>query len=52
MEREAEIDDDLDVVNMPDFYRRMFSHPYLAGRGFSFDDFEYFPVGTTRGLKV
>ena len=48
---EDDIDDDLVVVEMPDFYRRVFKHPYLAGRGFVFDDYEYFPVGTTRGLN-
>ncbi len=46
-----EIEDDLSVVEMPDFYRRVFTHPYLAGRGFLFDDFDYFPVGVTRGLN-
>ena len=25
--------------------------PYLKERGFTGDDFEYFPVGTTRGLN-
>ena len=46
-----EIDDSLCVVELPDFYKRTFSHPYLKKRGFSFDDYEYFPVGTTRGLN-
>lgn len=46
-----EIDDSLCIVELPDFYRRTFSHPYLKTRGFSFDDYEYFPVGTTRGLN-
>lgn len=46
-----EIEDDLSVVEMPDFFRRVFIHPYLVGRGFLFDDFDYFPVGVTRGLN-
>ncbi len=51
LEREGEVDDELSVVEMPDFFRRVFKHPYLKGRDFTFDDFEYFPVGTTRGLN-
>ena len=51
IDKEEEIEDDLVVVELPDFYRRVFSHPYLAGRGFVFDDFEYFPVGITKGLN-
>ena len=39
------------MVELPDFYRRCFTHPYLKSRGFTFDDYEYFPVGTTRGLN-
>lgn len=48
---EEEIDDSLDIVPLPPFYRRSFAHPYLKERGFTMDDFEYFPVGTTRGLN-
>ncbi len=51
LNKEDEIEDDLVVVELPDFYKRMFQHPYLKGRGFTFDDFEYFPVGVTRGLN-
>ena len=51
LESNDEIEDELMVVEMPDFYRRLFTHPYLAGRGFGFDDFEYFQVGTTRDLN-
>ena len=51
LESDDEIEDELSVVEMPDFYRRVFTHPYLAGRGFNFDDFEYFQVGTTRTLN-
>lgn len=49
--QQDEIDDELSVIALPDFYRRCFSHPYLQGRGFTPDDFEYFPVGTTHGLN-
>jgi len=48
---EEEVDDDLCVVELPDFYRRCFVHPYLRGRGFVYDDYDFFPVGTTRGLN-
>lgn len=51
LEQEEEIDDLLGVVELPDFYKRTFSHPYLKARGFLFDDYEYFPVGTTKGLN-
>ena len=46
-----EIDDGLGIVELPDFYKRMFTHQYLKGRGFVFDDYEYFPVGTTGKLN-
>lgn len=46
-----EIDDSLGIVELPDFYKRTFSHPYLKGRGFTFDDYEYFPVGSTGKLN-
>lgn len=48
---QEEIDDRLDIVPLPPFYRRCFAHPYLNGRGFTMDDFEYFPAGTTHGLN-
>ena len=51
LEQEEEIDDSLDIIELPDFYRRVFTHPYLQSRGFVFDDYEYFEVGTTRGLS-
>lgn len=50
-EEEPEIDDSLDVVAMPDFYKRTFLHPYLKERAFCYDDYEYFPVGTTGRLN-
>jgi DNA primase len=51
LKTENEIDDTLGIVALPDFYRRCFSHDYLKSRGFVFDDYEYFPVGTTGRLN-
>ncbi|MDL2320207.1 toprim domain-containing protein [Alistipes sp. OttesenSCG-928-B03] len=51
LDTDEEIDDRLDIVQLPDFYKRTFSHPYLKGRGFTFDDYDYFPVGTTGKLN-
>lgn len=51
LDTEEEIDDRLCIVELPDFYKRTFSHPYLKARGFLFDDYEYFPVGTTNRLN-
>ena len=51
LEVEDEIDDALDIVALPDFYRRTFSHPYLKGRGFTYDEYDYFPVGSTGRLN-
>lgn len=48
---EAEIDDELSVIEMPDGWKRCFRNHYLSSRGFEYDDYEYFPVGTTRGLN-
>lgn len=48
--QEEEIDDRLSIVELPDFYRRRFTHPYLRARGFTYDDFECFPVGDTGRL--
>ena len=45
---EDEIDDELRVVKMPESWKRCYKNPYLKSRGFMFDDYEYFPVGTTR----
>jgi len=50
LETEEEIDDVLGVVELPYFYKRTFSHPYLKGRGFTCDDYDYFPVGSTGRL--
>lgn len=46
-----EIDDELEVVELPDFYKRTFNHPYLKDRGFIYDDYDYFPVGMTSRLN-
>ena len=51
LELENEIDDSLDVVLMPDGYKRCFKNPYLKERGFITDDYDYFPCGTTRGFN-
>lgn len=51
LEEDEEIDDELSIVELPEFYRRCFTHPYLKSRGFTFDDYEYFQAGTTRGLN-
>lgn len=51
LDAEDEIDDGLGIVELPDFYKRTFSHPYLKERGFAYDDYEYFPVGTTGKLN-
>lgn len=48
---QEEIDDSLGIVELPEFYRRTFSHPYLKERRFTFDDYEFFPVGTTGKLN-
>lgn len=48
---EEELDDELVPVEMPSGWKRCFRNPYLKERGLNADDFEYFPVGTTRGLN-
>lgn len=46
-----EIDDELKAVAMPEGWKRCYKNAYLRSRGFMFDDYEYFPVGTTRGMN-
>lgn len=46
-----EIDDTLNIVDMPEGWKRCYRNPYLKSRGFVGDDYDYFPVGTTRGLN-
>ena len=48
---EDEIDDELAVVMMPEGWKRCYRNSYLNQRGFDIDDYDYFPVGTTRGLN-
>lgn len=45
--REEEVDDTLRIVELPEFFERRYSHPYLQGRGFTPEDYEHFPVGDT-----
>lgn len=51
IELDEEIDDELGIVSMPKGWKRCWKNPYLKSRGFTFDDYEFFPVGTTRGLN-
>lgn len=46
-----DIDDSLVVVEMPDDYKRTHYHRYFKKRGFTEDDYDFFPCGTTRGLN-
>lgn len=46
-----ELDDTLSVVEMPEHYKRTYHNKYLKQRGFTDDDYEYFPVGTTKGYN-
>lgn len=52
LDEPREIDDELCPVELPEFYKRTFRHPYLQERGFYFDDYEYFPVGYTGRLNM
>ena len=51
LDEEEEIDDELNPVEMPEGWKRCYRSPYLKRRGFTLDDFDYFQVGTTRGLN-
>lgn len=51
MEDEKELDDSLCVVEMPEDYKRTYFNRYLRKRGFTEEDYEHFPVGTTRGFN-
>lgn len=48
---DEEFDDELAVVELPEYYKRTYKNRYLKSRGWTVDDMEYFPVGTTRGLN-
>lgn len=45
-----EIDDDLIEIEPPKGYKRTLKNAYLKSRGWNIDDYEYFPVGTNRGM--
>ena len=47
----TEIEDSLDIVELPKGYKRCNKNKYLKQRGFNADDYIYFPVGTTRNLN-
>ena len=47
----SEIEDSLDIVELPKGYKRCNKNKYLKQRGFNSDDYIYFPVGTTRNLN-
>jgi DNA primase len=51
LDDETEIDDNLVIVTMPEGWKKCFKHPHLKERGFTGDDYDYFPAGTTRGLN-
>ena len=51
MEDKSELDDSLCVVEMPEDFKRTYFNRYLKKRGFTEDDYEFFPVGTTRGMN-
>ena len=51
MEDEKELDDSLCVVEMPEDYKRTYFNRYLRKRGFTEEDYEHFPVGTTRDFN-
>lgn len=47
-----EIDDSLVEITMPTGYKRTFRNNYLKSRGFTADDYEYFPCGTNRNIEI
>lgn len=46
-----QIDDSVDIIDPPKGFKRCYKNNYLKSRGFNADDYEYFPVGTTRGCN-
>lgn len=48
---EDEIDDSLIEIAMPKGYKRTYKNQYFRSRGWTFDDFELFEVGTNRGME-
>lgn len=51
LEFDDEIDDDLISITMPKGYKRCYKNSYLKSRGWTVDDYEYFPVGTNRAIE-
>lgn len=51
MGEEEELDDSLTETELPEGYKRTRRNRYLDKRGFTEDDYDRFPVGTTRGLN-
>lgn len=47
---ENEIDDEMKEVEMPEGYKRTFKNWYTKSRGWVSDDYDYFEVGTNRGM--
>ena len=47
---ENEIDDETVPVEMPKGYKRTYKNWYTKSRGWRSDDYEYFEVGTNRGM--
>lgn len=47
---EEELDDECLEISMPKGYKRTYKNPYLKSRGWVPFDFEYFEVGTNRGM--
>lgn len=50
-EDDNEINDSLCVVEMPEYYKRTHFNRYLKKRGFTEEDYDFFPVGTTRNMN-
>ncbi len=48
---EESLDDKLVTISMPKGYKRTYKNSYLKSRGWVMDDYEYFPVGTNRGIE-
>lgn len=46
-----ELDDELKEIKMPKGYKRTFRNRYLKSRGFTADDYDYFPCGTNRNIE-
>ena len=51
LDKANEIDDSLEIVEMPEGFKTVRKNAYLKSRGFTPIDYLKFPVGTTRGLN-